>query len=145
MGGPLDLPDQGSIAVPESLSNTAQAELSDGDGIVATFTPQVAEEYPSIRLVLPNDPLFELLVKQATPDQLEDLQLVCGNHSEGGSTVTQTRRISEGTDATVVEPAVSNDREQNLLGGQTAILDVESAEETVLSWLSRHFLATRND
>jgi hypothetical protein len=134
----LELPDGDNISVPESLSNTAQAELGEGEGIVVTFTPEIAEQYPSIRLLLPNDPLFELLVQQATPEQLESLKLICGKHGEGGSTVTQSNRIVDSNDAVVVEPAVTTDRDQNLLSGDTAIKDVEAAEETVLTWLSTH-------
>ena len=132
----LELPDEDTIAVPESLSNTAQAELGEGEGIVVTFTPEIAEQYPSIRLLLSNDPLFELLVQQATPEQLESLKLICGKHGEGGSTVTRSNRIVDSNDAVVVEPAVTTDQAQNLLGGDTAIQDVETAEETVLTWLS---------
>jgi hypothetical protein len=132
----LELPDEDTIAVPESLGNTAQAELGDGEGLVVTFTPEIAEQYPSIRLLLPNDPLFELLVQQATPEQLESLMLICGKRGEGGTTVTQNNRIVDSNDAVVVEPAVTTDQTQNLLGGDTAIQDVETAEETVLTWLS---------
>jgi len=65
----LELPDEGEVAIPESLGETAQAKLGDGNGLVVTFSPEVAEKYPSVRLLLPGDPLFEALIQEVTPEE----------------------------------------------------------------------------
>jgi hypothetical protein len=132
----LGLPDNRGIAIPESLGETAQAELGDGSGVVVTFTPSIAEEFPSIRLLLPGDPLFETLVRQITPEKVDDLEFVCGQRGVSGSSVTQHQRVSDAKQATVVEPATTSETVKDLLGGTNSISNPGDAEQIVLGWLS---------
>ncbi|WP_433629614.1 helicase-related protein [Halomicrococcus sp. NG-SE-24] len=137
----VEVPEESGVAVPGSLGETAQGELGGGAGVVVTFSPEVAESYPSIRLLLPGDPLFDVLIGEATPDEVESLELICGNVGSSGSAVTQERRIEDAMQAGVVQPAVENDEERKLLGGGDSLPQSEDAEQTVLEWLS-HFPST---
>ncbi|ELZ06168.1 putative DEAD/H helicase [Natrialba chahannaoensis JCM 10990] len=132
----LELPDDSVIRMPESLDETAQAELGDGNGIVITFNPKIAEQLPSIRLLLPGDPLFEALIREVTPEVVDSLEFICGKPGPGGSSTTRSSRIAEITQAAVVEPAVTSEAEKHLLGGTRPISDPDDAEQTVLNWLS---------
>jgi hypothetical protein len=131
-----EVPEGSDVALPNSLGETAQSELGGGAGVVVTFAPEIAESYPSIRLLLPGDPLFEALVSEATPDEMEGLELVCGSVSETGSEVVRELRIKKAMEAVVVQPAVKNVEERTLLGGRDLIAHPGNAEQTVLDWLS---------
>jgi hypothetical protein len=133
----LELPEEGTIAMPESLGETAQAELGGESGVVVTFQPAIAEEYPSIRLLLSGDPLFDALVQEATPEEVENLEFICGQRGESGATVTRSQRISAAKQATVVEPAATSDGVTDLLGGADSLPFPEDAEQSVLNWLSQ--------
>jgi hypothetical protein len=132
----IEVPEESGVSVPGSLGETAQGELGGGAGVVVTISPEVAESYPSIRLLLPGDPLFDVLISEATPDKVESIELICGSVSGSGSEVTQERRIEDAMQARVVQPAVENDEERKLLGGGDSIPQSENAEQTVLEWLS---------
>ncbi|MFC6616108.1 DEAD/DEAH box helicase [Halopenitus salinus] len=133
----LELPEEGAVAMPESLGETAQAELGGGSGVVVTFKPEIAEQFPSIRLLLPGDPLFEALVREAAPAEVDNVEFVCGQYGESGSSVTRSSRVADAKQAAVVEPAVTSEREINLLGGSNPITDIDDAEQIVLNWLSQ--------
>jgi len=133
----LELPDEGEVAIPESLGETAQAKLGDGSGLVVTFSPEVAEKYPSVRLLLPGDPLFGALIQEVTPEEVNNLEFVCGQRGDSGSSVTRSPRITDTKQAAVVEPAVAGQEVKNLLGGTDSISDIDDAEQTVLNWLSQ--------
>lgn len=133
----LELPEEDAIAMPESLGETAQAELGGGSGVVVTFNPEVAEQFPSIRLLLPGDPLFEALVREAAPAEVDNVEFVCGQRGDSGSSVTRSGQVAEAKQATVVEPAVTSESVKNLLGGTNSVSDIDDAEQTVLNWLSQ--------
>ncbi|WP_135665725.1 DEAD/DEAH box helicase [Halorhabdus rudnickae] len=133
----LELPEEDAVAMPESLGETAQAELGGGGGVVVTFNPEIAEQFPSIRLLLPGDPLFEALVREAAPAEVDNVEFVCGQRGESGSSVTRSGQVAEAKQATVVEPAVTSESVKNLLGGPSSISDIDDAEQTVLTWLSQ--------
>ncbi len=137
----LELPDSDGIAVPESLGETAQAELGDGNGIVVTFEPEIADGFPSIRLLLPGDPLFEMLVYEATPEEVDSLEFVCGRHGKSGASVTRERRVGEAKRATVVQPATTDEGVTDLLGGTNSIPNPDDAEQTILNWLSQSVIS----
>ena len=86
---------------------------------------------------LPGDPLFEELVREATPDELDSVEFVCGQYGESGSSVTRSSRVAEAKAATVVEPAVLSEGVKDLLGGTSSLTNPEEAEQTVLDWLSK--------
>jgi SNF2 family DNA or RNA helicase len=134
----LELPEEDTVAMPESFRETAQAELGGGSGVVVTFKPEIAEQFPSIRLLLPGDPLFEALVREAAPAEVDNVEFVCGQCGESGSSVTRSNQVAEAKQAAVVEPAVTSGSVKNLLGGTNSISDIDDAEQTVLSWLSQH-------
>ena len=133
----LELPEEDAVAMPESLGETAQAELGGGSGVVVTFNPEIAEQFPSIRLLLPGDPLFEALVREAAPAEVDNVEFVCGQRGESGSSVTRSSQVAEAKQATVVEPAVTSESVKNLLGGTNSVSDIDDAEQTVLNWLSQ--------
>jgi SNF2 family DNA or RNA helicase len=132
----IEVPEGIDVALPNSLGETAQSELGGGAGVVVTFAPEIAESYPSIRLLLPGDPLFEALISEATPDKMEGLELVCGSVSGTGTEVVRELRIKEAMEAVVLKPAIKNTEERSLLGGRNTIAHPENAEQTVLDWLS---------
>jgi SNF2 family DNA or RNA helicase len=133
----LELPDGGAVAIPDSLGETAQAELGSGSGVVVTFEPEIADRYPSTRLLLPGDPLFEVLVREATPEEVDSLEFICGRRNESGSSVTRERRVATAKQAAVVEPAATGEGVKNLLGGMNSITNSDDPEQTVLNWLSQ--------
>ena len=133
----LEVPEEGLMAAPESFGQTAQAELGGGEGVVVTFTPEIADEYPSVRLLLPGDPLFEMLVCETTPIESDSLEFVCGQIGVSGSEVTRKSRVDDAKDSVVVEPASTDTDVRNLLGGGNSLTNPEEAEQTVLKWLSQ--------
>ena len=132
----LELPDSTEVAIPDSLGETAQSELGRRSGVVVTFTPDIAESYPSIRLLLPGDSLFELLVRKATPEEVDGLELVCGTRGESGSEVTRENRVEDARESVVVQPAIRDGDQREIPGETEPIGSVEDAEQTVLNWLS---------
>ncbi len=133
----LELPDNGSVVVPDSLGETAQAKLGSDRGVVVTFKPEIAEEFPSIRLLLPGDPLFEVLLGEITPEEMSSLEFVCGQRGESGLSVARRNRLSHARQVTVVEPATVNEGAKDLLGGTSPVSDPDDAEQRVLNWLSQ--------
>lgn len=133
----LELPDGGTVAIPDSLGETAQAELGNGSGVVVTFEPGIADKYPSVRLLLPGDPLFEMLVREVTPEEVDSLEFICGRREESGSSVTREQRVANAKQAAVMEPAATSEGVKNLLGGMSSITNSDDSEQTVLNWLSQ--------
>jgi len=133
----LELPEEGTVIMPESLGETAQAELGGGSSVVVTFKPEIAEQFPSIRLLLLGDPLFEALVREAAPTEVDNVEFVCGQRGESGLSVTRSSQVAEASQAAVVEPAVTTESVKDLLGGTNSISDVDEAEQTVMTWLSQ--------
>lgn len=72
------------FSTPETGGATAQTRLSDGEGLVVTFIPAMADEFPSIRLLLPGDPLFQHLRDIAQEDMRRSLNIIYGGLSENG-------------------------------------------------------------
>jgi len=132
----LEHPEGNAVTMSESLDESAQAELGGDSGVAVTFSPEISEDYPSIRLLLPGDPLFQVLVSEASPVEVDGLELVCGRLGESGSTVTKEADLAKAREATVVEPAATSDGVADLLGGNYALPNSGSAEQTVLNWLS---------
>jgi SNF2 family DNA or RNA helicase len=132
----LHTPDLNRITVADSFTETAQAELG-GEGLVVTFDPEISESYPSIRFLVPGDPLFEVLIEDAIPDESGVLEFVCGTHGKSGSQVTTTEHIDDTQTAEVVQPASTNESVKNFLGGTESVPSPNSAEQIVLKWLSR--------
>lgn len=133
----LESPDSGTVAIPDSLGETAQAELGGGSSVVVTFKPGITDKYPSVRLLLPGDPLFELFVRKATPEEVDSLEFICGQREESGSSVTREQRVANAKRAAVVEPAATPEGVKNLLGGMNSITNSDDPEQTVLNWLSQ--------
>jgi SNF2 family DNA or RNA helicase len=58
----LTIPDDAKSGIPsEAADATAQESLRGKDSLVVTFSTDLAKEFPSIRLLLPGDPLFDHL------------------------------------------------------------------------------------
>ncbi|AKU09853.1 DEAD/DEAH box helicase [Haloferax gibbonsii] len=129
------------VAIPESLGETAQSELGGGNGLVVTFKPEIAEKFPSIRLLLPGDPLFEALVSEVTPEKVDGLEFVCGQHGESGAVVTREHSVEDAKQATVVEPATTSESVNELLSGTRPLTSSDDAEQIVLDWLSQSPIA----
>jgi hypothetical protein len=95
----------------------------------------VAEEFPSIRLLLPGDPLFHNLVAKTTRGQDSEVVLVCG-FLEAESVTIETDY--EGTaDTDVVLPAVNNGSRRNLPDG-SFLTDASGAKQIIYSWLTEN-------
>ncbi|MFB6187626.1 MAG: hypothetical protein ABEI86_12275, partial [Halobacteriaceae archaeon] len=68
----VTLPDEIDIG-RQSEEGTVAAEIADeGNTVAVTFDPECAEEYPSLRFLLPGDPIFEQLVNQVSSTTSED-------------------------------------------------------------------------
>ena len=131
----LEVPDEESVAVPESLGETAQAELGVAGSVVVTFQPDIAEEYPSIRLLLPGDPLFKLLLSVTAEADAPNVKMICGIRSGSASEVVSRSDNGEIKSAAVVAPATTDSILTDLLGAGS-LDNVATAEQTVLEWLS---------
>jgi hypothetical protein len=132
----LEGPEKTNIETPEMATVTAQAELRNGDDAVVTFDPAVAEEFPSIRLLLSSDPLFDTLVSMTTQASGGDVVFVCGSRQSDGSDRIVTESAYEATDsADVVLPAVPDDRRGDLPEG-TSLSNLSKAKGTVGNWLA---------
>jgi hypothetical protein len=131
----LEVSDGEPIAVPGSIGETAQEELGRVGGVVVTFQPEIAEEYPSIRLLLPGDPLFDVLVDIAADGEAPIVEMVYGRGRGGTAEVTIGESSQWDGDADVVAPATTEESVTDLLGGGS-VETVDEAEETVLDWLS---------
>lgn len=122
------------IEIPETASGTAQAELREPDSTVVTFRPSVAEEFPSIRLLLPGDPLFNTLLSSVT-DETQNLTFVCGASDSDGISVEQLPEYSL-KDCEVVVPCVSEDGFDDLPDG-SSLLTIPDAKELAEQWLGQ--------
>jgi SNF2 family DNA or RNA helicase len=132
----LEAPEGTSIKTPESSSETAQAELRRDGSAVVTFSPDVAQEYPSIRLLLPGDPLFADILSVAVTGEVNNIRLVCGLRSEDGSSEIVISHEGDVVDsAVVVSPAAENEQFADLPDG-TSLAGVTEAEETVADWMT---------
>ena len=49
--------------VAESADSTAQTSFRNDDSVAVTFSPDLAQDFPSLRLLLPGDPLFAHLLQ----------------------------------------------------------------------------------
>lgn len=134
----LEGPEQTNIETPETTSATAQAELRDAGEAVVTFDPNVANDFPSIRLLLPGDPLFDRLVSMTTQSPNSDVVFACGTrYSDGAEDVAVETEYEETKQADVVVPAVREGGRANLPDG-VSLVDVPDARRTVSNWLSRN-------
>jgi hypothetical protein len=133
----LELSDEGVVAMPESLGETAQSELGSSSGVVVTFKPEIAEQFPSIRLLLPGDPLFEALIDEVAPAKVDHVEFVCGQRGESGWSVTRSNQVAKAKQAVVVEPAVASESMKDILAGRNSMSDIDESEQTILSWLSQ--------
>jgi len=86
----LEAPVDTEIDAPESVSETAQAELCEADEVVVTFDPNVVEEFPSIRLLLPGDPLFDSLVSMTRKGSPWEVVFICGKRGANGTADVRT-------------------------------------------------------
>jgi SNF2 family DNA or RNA helicase len=132
----LAAPDQTEIEIPETATATAQAELRDGNQPVVTFDPAVAEEFSSIRLLLPGDPLFDTLVSMRTQTSGDEVVFVCGHRQREESERIMSEVEYEETDsATVVLPTVREEGPANL-PGRISLFNLSKGTEIVRKWLS---------
>jgi hypothetical protein len=132
----LDAPDKANLEIPETATGTAQAELRNGENAVVTFDPAVSEEFSSIRLLLPGDPLFDTLIAITTQASGGDVVFICGFHHSDDSNRIMTESAYEATsDADVILPAIPEDRRGDLLEG-TSLPSLPTARETVEDWLA---------
>jgi hypothetical protein len=133
----IEAPATEEIETPEAESETAQAELRNPGTAVVTFSPPVADDFPSIRLLLPGDPLFDALVSIASKNEGKNVSLVCGRGTDTGTQVTLCRDTDETTEASVVAPAATEDGLTDLPSG-SSLEDVTRTKERVREWLSRY-------
>lgn len=89
---------------------TAQTTLGDDDALAVTFDPDTADDYPSLRLLLPNDPLYDHLleaIRDATGGQRGPLILVHAGIVNGEViTWSDDAESPEGLQPLVTLPAV---------------------------------------
>lgn len=131
----LEGPEEYSIETPETASATAQTNLRGSEGTVVTFDPDIAEEFSSIRLILPGDSLFDQLVSTITQPEQDGVTYVRGyTDSIEGEEITTETEYSETSDAAVFLPAIEEGHSTELPEG-TTLPTVSDAEETIRGWL----------
>jgi len=133
----LEGPEGTEVNTPESIAETAQAELGASESVVVTFRPSIADEYPSIRLLLPGDPLFSTLVSIVADGDASNITLVSGSKEEGNALTSEAAREDNTSfkDADVVAPAATSDTITDLPNGDS-LKSVQATKRTVLDWLS---------
>lgn len=132
----LEGPEKTEIETPETATATAQAELRGTGDAVVTFAPEMAEEFPSIRLLLPGDPLFDSLVSMTTRGSGDGVVFVCGyRRSDDSKNVTVETEYHDTTEADVVLPAVHKGSRANLPEG-TSLLGISEGKYIVRNWLA---------
>lgn len=123
------------VETPESAAQTAQSALRSGGAAVVTFDPAIAEEFPSIRLLLPGDPLFNSLVESIVDETSNDLALVCGRDDPSADdSVRVLSTAKEARDYSVVLPAIHGEGPRNLHGGGS-IPTIPKAKRVIRDWL----------
>lgn len=132
----LEYPEGGDVDSPESVSKTAQAELGEPGAVVVTFSPEVADQFPSIRLLLPGDPIFNELLSIATDGEAPNIKMISGSTAEGTGEPDVIVDDSWIETADVVAPAVTKESISDLPNGQS-LDSVAEAKEIVLEWLSK--------
>lgn len=133
----LSVPDGDLVEVPDSTAETVQAALGETDGIVVTFDPDVVEEYPSIRFLLPGDPLYNELMTIAAEGDAPNVELVCGQVRDGTPSVTVADSGQKSDSAEIIVPGTTSDTVTDLLVGGS-LETVKEAESTALKWLSQN-------
>ena len=128
----LEGPDQTEIGAPETASTTAQAELRNSGETVVTFELDIADEFPSIRLLLPGDPLFDSLVSITTESPAQEVVFVCGTVSGG---ITVETEYDETETADVVLPSIDGNSRTDLPDG-TSLPEISEAKRIIGNWLS---------
>jgi SNF2 family DNA or RNA helicase len=132
----LDSPEGTTIETPERAAATAQTDLRESGEAIVTFDPAVVEEFPSIRLLLPGDPLFDELVSLTTQHSEQEVVYVCGTvHDDGTTEVTVDPDDRTMRTAAVVLPAVRDDGRESLPDGES-LVTVHEARQVVNEWLS---------
>jgi hypothetical protein len=100
-----------------------------------TFKPSVAESFPSIRLLLPGDPLFSLLLSIVT-SETQGVSFVCGSkESDGGTRIDVCQDFRESEGAEVVVPAAAKEGLDDLPDGKS-LNRIPEAEQIARNWLS---------
>lgn len=130
----LESPEQMDLKIPEMATETAQTELRGVGGTVVTFDPEVAAEFPSIRLLLPGDPLFDGFVSMTTRTSDDEVVFICGYQQEGSERVVTESRYEETDSADVILPAIRGNGCADLPEG-SSLPSLSEGRETVREWL----------
>jgi superfamily II DNA or RNA helicase len=118
------------IAAP-SEDATAQDSLRKHDSIVVTFSPELAHEFPSLRLLLPGDPLFSHLseIIQSEGESLkQDISFVTLPQDSRGPVEIEDL---DSIDAEVVAPVV---REGDVDSISLNVYSEQSARSVLKRW-----------
>jgi len=132
----LESPMQTEIETPETATATAQAELRGTGEAVVTFDPKVAKEFPSIRLLLPGDSLFNSLVSMTARGSGDEVTYVCGfSDSDNSESVVIETEYKKTTEAAVVLPAVHENSRAHLPQG-TSLSDISEGKRIIRNWMA---------
>lgn len=119
-----------------SVPDTAQSTLAVDGALVVTFTPEVAENYPSIELLLPGHPLFnhllDIVCSNTTPPP--NFTTVFGDPSAeaGRKTWTAAERAADRVER-VALVATTSERVPSLPTG-ISVPSVDVARDRVREW-----------
>ncbi len=130
----LERADADAVANRGDGPETAQQRLASDTGVVVTFSPDLGAAYPSIRLLLPGDPLYAELVDVATPESTENTLVVAGRDGDTPTMEGHALDVVESEAWDVLAPAVTDTAPAGLPDGRT-LADEETARESVREWL----------
>lgn len=147
----LEPPDDGSgdptVAVALGEEETAQRVFSAGSRdenncLLVTFNIDTAETYPSIRLLLPGDPLFNhLLSIIQTHTESDMISLIYGSIESGDSGIQTTKIDSQSGDSQISDseyacyPITEGSVEKSVLDTQISTKDI--AKTSLISFITR--------
>ena len=131
----LDVPDEDRFERPESMAETAQVALGRSGGLVVTFSPAVADQFPSIRLLLPGDPLFETLLSVTVDEEPHNVELLYGSRHEAGEPEIEIGDEGD-LDSVDVVGVGAMDESVTDLPGERTLDSVSVTEQTLRDWLT---------
>jgi len=115
---------------------TVQSSLQGTDTIVVTFDPAIADTFPSVRLLLPGDPLYVRLRDIILDETSSSIHYVGGEADESSSITVTADALS--TDAyDVVLPVAAETSETTLITGDELSTSTD-AEVAVSTWIQQY-------
>jgi hypothetical protein len=132
----LEFPEGADEAPPERATGTAQEMLGKADSLVVTFSKEVAEEFSSIRLLLPGDPLYTTLVSVASAGEPQKAEVLFGRRRETGPPDIVVGEGGNPETADVIGVGAVDESVTDLPGGRS-LNTIPVTKELLREWLEQ--------